>query len=164
MKPKVSLIVAIDSKNGMGKNGDIPWHLSSDLKRFKILTSGHTIIMGRKTWDSLPRKPLPDRRNLIITRNSDLTVPAEVSINNSLEEALLEAKEYEQEEIFIIGGAQIFRQAIEMGVVDKIYLTKVEGDFHCDTIFPDYSMFNKVTYEESGEENGLKYKYIDLEK
>ncbi|MEK7573190.1 MAG: dihydrofolate reductase [Patescibacteria group bacterium] len=161
---RVSIIVAIDEKRGIGKNNSIPWHLSADLKRFKALTTGHTIIMGRKTWDSLPRKPLPDRINMIITRNSDLEVPDGVNVNNSLEEALIEARENEQEEIFIIGGAQIFREAIDKGVVDRLYLTQVEGDFECDTFFPDYSDFKKVLSEELGEENGLKYKYINLER
>lgn len=164
MKPRISIIVAIDENRGIGKNGSIPWHLSADLKRFKAMTTGHTIIMGRKTWDSLPRKPLPERINMVITRNADFSVSDGVSINNSLEEALVEAKENEQEEIFIIGGAQIFQQAIDMGVVDRLYLTQVEGDFSCDTFFPDYPEFKKVLSEKSGEENGLKYKYINLEK
>lgn len=158
------MIVAIDSKNGMGKNNSIPWNIPEDLARFRKLTKEHTIIMGRKTWDSLPRKPLPDRINLVITRDSGLSVPDGVSINHSLEEALIEAKEYEQEEIFIIGGAQIFREAIAEGIVDRLYLTKIEGNFDCDTFFPDYSMFDKVLSEESGEENGIKYKFINLEK
>lgn len=163
MKPKISLIVAVDSKNGMGKNGTIPWHLSTDLRRFKALTTGHTIIMGRKTWDSLPRKPLPDRINMIITRSPDFRAEG-ASVNTSLEEAVVEAKDNEQEEIFIIGGAQIFREAIEKGIADRLYLTQVKGDFECDTFLPDYSGFKKVLSEEVGEENGLKFKYINLEK
>jgi len=164
MKPRISIIVAIDENRGIGKNGKIPWHLSTDLKRFKALTSGHTIIMGRKTWDSLPRKPLPDRINMIITRSPGFRVPSGVSISTSLEEALVEAEENEQEEIFIIGGAQIFQQALDMGIIDRLYLTKVEGDFDCDTFFPDHSEFKKVISEEEGEESGLKYKCINLEK
>lgn len=164
MEPKISMIVAIDSKSGMGKSNSIPWNLPQDLARFRKLTKGHTIIMGRKTWDSLPRKPLPDRINMIVTRSLDIKVPNGVSINNSLEEAIVEAKEHEQEEIFIIGGAQIFAQAIEKGIVDRLYLTEIKADFDCDTFFPEYSEFNKIINEESHEENGIKFKYIDLEK
>lgn len=166
MKPRISMIVAIDSKMGMGKNGTIPWHLSADLKRFKKLTTGHTIIMGRKTFDSIISyigKPLPNRINMVITRNPDFKAEG-VSINTSLEEALSEANENEQSEIFIIGGAQIFQQAIDMNVVDRIYLTKIEGDYGADTFFPPYADFKKVISEESGQSNGVKYKFIDLEK
>ncbi|MEK7186553.1 MAG: dihydrofolate reductase [Patescibacteria group bacterium] len=163
---KVSIIVAMDDKRGIGKNNRLPWHIPEDLKRFKKLTSGHTIIMGRKTFESIlsyTGKPLPDRINMVITRNPDFKAEG-VSINTSLEEALSEAKENEQSEIFIIGGAQIFQQAIDMGVVDIIYLTKVQGDYGADTFFPDYSQFRKVISEEEGESKGIKYKFVDLER
>ena len=165
-KPKVSIIVAIDDKRGIGKNNRLPWHIPEDLKRFRRLTSGHTIIMGRKTFESIlsyTGKPLPDRINMVITRNPDFKAEG-VSINTSLEEALSEAKGNEQSEIFIIGGAQIFKQAIDMGVVDRIYLTKVEGDYGADTFFPDYSQFKKVVSEEAGESNGIKFRFINLER
>ena len=100
---------------------------------------------------------------MVITRNPDFKADG-VSVNNSFEEALAVAKENEQSEIFIIGGAQIFQQAIDMGIVDRLYLTKVEGEFGADTFFPDYSDFKKAINEESGEENGIKYKFIDLER
>ncbi len=164
--PKISIIVAIDDKRGIGKNNKLPWHIPEDLKRFRRLTSQHTIIMGRKTFESIisyTGKPLPNRINMVITRNPDFRAEG-VSINTSLEEALFEAKENEQSEIFIIGGAQIFQQAIDMGVVDRIYLTKVEGDYDADTFFPPYTDFKKVISEESREENGIKYKFINLER
>ena len=97
-EPKVSIIVAMDDKRGIGKNNRLPWHIPEDLKRFKKLTSGHTIIMGRKTFESIlsyTGKPLPDRINMVITRNPDFKAEG-VSINTSLEEALSEAKENEQ--------------------------------------------------------------------
>jgi len=159
----INIIAAMDEKRGIGKDSKIPWHISEDLKRFKRLTTGHTIMMGRKTYDSLPQKPLPSRINMVITRNPDFKADG-VSVNNSFEEALAVAKENEQSEIFIIGGAQIFQQAIDMGIVDRLYLTKVEGEFGADTFFPDYSDFKKAINEESGEENGIKYKFIDLER
>ncbi|MEK7558884.1 MAG: dihydrofolate reductase [Patescibacteria group bacterium] len=172
---RVSIIVAIDEKRGIGKNNSIPWHLSADLKRFKALTTGHTIIMGRKTWDSLPKKPLPNRLNIVLSRDSSRQeVQADpespvlffFELNLALKEAIGFETERNKEnpEIFIIGGAQIFQQAIDMGVADRLYLTQVEGDFGCDTFFPDYAEFKKVLSEESGEENGIKYKYINLER
>ncbi len=163
---KVSIIVAMDDKRGIGKNNRLPWHIPEDLKRFKRLTSGHTIIMGRKTFESILSyigKPLPDRINMVITRNPDFKAEG-VSINTSLEEALSEAKENEQSEIFIIGGAQIFQQAIDMGVVDRIYLTQVEGDYNADTFFPDYSKFKRVVSEELGEEGKYKFRFLELER
>lgn len=164
--PKISIIVAMDDKRGIGKNNRLPWNIPEDLKRFKKVTGGHTIIMGRKTFESILSyigKPLPNRINMVITRNPDFKAEG-VSINTSLEEALSEAKENEQSEIFIIGGAQIFQQAIDMGVVDKIYLTKVQGDYGADTFFPDYPDFKKIISEEERESKGIKYKFIDLER
>lgn len=165
-KSKINIIVAMDDKRGIGKNNRLPWDIPEDLRRFKRLTRGHTIVMGRKTFESILSyigKPLPDRINMVITRNPDFKAEG-VSINTSLEEALSEAKENEQNEIFIIGGAQIFQQAIDMGVVDRLYLTKVQGDYGADTFFPDYPDFKKVIREEEGESKGIKYKFIDLER
>lgn len=165
-KPRISIIVAMDDKRGIGKNNKLPWHIPEDLKRFRRLTSQHTIIMGRKTFESIlsyTGKPLPNRINMVITRNPDFRAEG-VSINTSLEEALSEAKENEQSEIFIIGGAQIFQQAVDMGVVDRIYLTKVEGDYNADTFFPEYSQFKKIIHEEEGSEGEYKFRFVDLEK
>ena len=165
MKPKISLIVAIDDKNGIGKNNKIPWNISEDLKRFKRLTTGHPVIMGRKTFESILEhigKPLPNRVNIVVTQNLDFKKEG-IVILNSLEDAINKAKESENREIFIIGGARIYEQAI--GVADKIYLTKVEGNYNCDVFFPDYkSQFKRIINEEEGESNGIKYKFIDLER
>ncbi len=156
----------MDDKRGIGKNNRLPWDIPEDLKRFNRLTSGHTIIMGRKTFESIISyvgKPLPNRINMVITRNPDFKAEG-VSINTSLEEALSKAKENEQSEIFIIGGAQIFQQAIDMGVVDRIYLTKVKGDYNADTFFPDYSDFKRVINEEFGESGEYKFRFVELER
>ena len=172
-KPRISLIVAIDSRGGIGKDNTIPWHISEDLKRFKRLTTGHTIIMGRKTWDSLPKKPLSGRLNIVLSRNPiknwvNMDPDSPVYFLLDWGPILKIASEWEKgkrnPEVFIIGGAQIFRQAIDMGIVNRLYLTRVEGDFDCDTFFPDYSQFKKIINEKEGEENGMKYKYITLEK
>lgn len=168
MRPKVSLVVAIDSKNGMGKKGAIPWHLKPDLVRLKNLTKDNIVVLGRKSYESMvgyydkSGRPMPGKLYIVVTRDKDYEPTREnAKAVNSIEEALEMTSE---EEIFVIGGAQIFSQALEKGIVDRIYLTKVEGDFNCDTFFPDYSEFTKVLHREKGEENGLKYEYIDLEK
>ncbi|MBU2632580.1 dihydrofolate reductase [Patescibacteria group bacterium] len=166
MNAKISLIVAVDNKNGMGKVGKMPWHVPADLKRFKELTTGKIIIMGRKTFDSIGRI-LPNRTNIIITRDKDYKVGGAVVVN-SLEEAIKLSKQKLTSQknldsgIFIIGGGEIFRQS--MKIADRIYLTKIKGDFNADTFFPDYSDFKKNLFEELGEDNGYKYKFLELEK
>lgn len=157
----ISIIAAVSKNNVIGRDGKLPWHISEDLKRFKRLTSGHVIIMGRKTFESIGR-PLPNRTNIIITRDKNFT-PEEVVVTHSVEEALDMGREKEERgEVFIIGGGQIYTQS--MRYADKLYLTVVEEEIEGDTYFPDYSEFKKVIFEQSGEENGLKYRFIDLEK
>lgn len=169
---KISIIAALDSKNGIGKNGQLPWHISEDLKRFKQITSGHTVIMGRKTFESIG-KPLPERTNIIITRDKDFnphkfysSENCDVLTANSLEEAIEKALQQTQgkqnEEVFVIGGGKVYEQAIAKA--DKLYLTQVDGDFNCDTFFPDYSEFVKETFIGAGKENGIRYKFLELEK
>lgn len=153
------MVVAIAEKTrGIGLNNKLLWNIPEDLKRFKEITSGHPIIMGRKTYESIGR-PLPNRTNIIITRNSDYKAPGCVVVE-SLERALEKAKNTHSEEIFIIGGGEIFKQALP--VTDKLYLTIVEGDFEADVFFPDYSEFKQVIHTEKHESNGYTYTYIDL--
>lgn len=152
----ISIIAAIDKKRGLGKDNKLLWHLPSDLKRFKALTTGHSVIMGRKTFESIG-KALPNRTNIVITSQKDFK-PQDTIITSSFEDALGKAGEGE---IFVIGGGQVYRQAIEKA--DKLYLTLVDGEFGADTFFPDYSGFTIVNSEE-GEENGIKYKYMELER
>lgn len=165
-KIKISLVVAIDEKGGIGKKGSVPllWHIPEDLKRFKEITFGHVIIMGRRTFESIGL-PLPNRTNIVITR--DIAFNAEgVIVVNSLEEAVNVAEEKERDnenpEIFIIGGAKVFEQS--MSLADKIYLTKVEGDYGADAFFPDYSQFKKIVFEQTGESNGYRFNFLDLER
>lgn len=163
----ISIIAAMDSKKGIGKNNQLMWHIKGELPRFKNITTGHPIIMGRKTFESIGRI-LPNRYNIVITRDEnfkiqDLRSGENFSIVGSLDEALRQAQgKLGSDEVFIIGGGQIYRQAIDKA--DRLYLTLVEGDFECDTFFPDYSQFTKVVNEEDREENGLKYKFLTLEK
>lgn len=188
----INIIVAIDSKRGIGKNNDLLFKIPEDFKRMKRLTAGHPIIMGRKTFESIGRV-LPGRTNITITRDKSfdphkfcLGKNCDVFVCHSLEEAIQIARKKEREatplrasfaeaskaeqgseeqgEIFIFGGGQIFKEAIEKGLVDKLYLTVVEGDFGADTFFPDYSEFDKIISEESGESGEYKYRFLDLEK
>ncbi len=158
--PKISMIAAIASENrALGLNGRLIYAIPEDLKRFREITTGHPIIMGRKTFESIGM-PLPNRRNIVITRDEDYFAEG-VVIVHSLEEAL--GLVLNEEEIFIIGGGEIYQEAINMA--DKLYLTVVEGNPQADTYFPDYSDFKKIIHEEDHEtEEGLKYKFLDLEK
>lgn len=156
---KISMIAAIASGNrALGLNGRLIYHIPEDLKRFKKITSGHPIIMGRKTFESIGI-PLPNRKNIVITRDEDYFAEG-VEIVHSLDEALKLAEG--DDEVFIIGGGQIYKEAI--GKADKLCLTLVEGNPDADTFFPDYSDFKKVVFEEEHESDGLRYKFIDLER
>lgn len=178
-KPRISIIVAMDSKRGIGKNNGLMWHIPGELARFKQITSGHPIIMGRKTYESIGR-PLPDRTNIVITGNiEEFSLrhsrgggnpdprfhenDNKLIIINSLEEAVKKAQKAPgAEEIFIIGGGQIYSQALP--ITDRLYLTLVEGDFGADTFFPNYSEFKKVVSEEKNHAGNYRYQFLVLEK
>ena len=156
---KISLVAAIASGNrAIGNNNRLIYHIPEDLKRFKQITSGHPIIMGRKTFESIGM-PLPNRTNIVITHDPEYYAEG-VTVVHSVEEALKEAEG--TDEVFIIGGGQIYQEVIDKA--DKLYLTIVEGNPDADTFFPDYSEFKKVVFEESHESDGLKYKFLDLER
>ena len=127
----LTLIVAVSENDVIGKDNDLIWRLRTDLKRFKTLTSGHCIIMGRKTFESFP-KPLPNRTHIVITRQQDYKAPEGVIIVNSLEAAIEKAKQ--DENPFIIGGGEIYKKALS--VVDTIEFTRVHHSFEGDTFFP----------------------------
>ncbi len=160
IKPKISIISAIAKNRAIGKDNKLLWHIGEDLRRFKALTEGHPVVMGRKTFESLG-KSLPNRTNIVITRDKMFEIPG-VIIARSLEEATEAAKREGKEEVFIIGGGQIYEQAIKLA--DKLYLTIVEGEYDADTFFPDYSDFKKVILEEKHESEGYKYKFLELER
>src|ERR1700749_361938 len=126
----VSIIVAIGENNAIGKNNQLLWHLPADLKHFKVITSGHTIIMGRKTFDS-DGKPLPNRRNIVVTRQ-DIRIQG-CEVVKSIDEAIALCEG--EDEVFIGGGAEIYRQAMDK--TDRIYLTIVHKMFDADTFFPE---------------------------
>ena len=138
----LSLIVAMDEKRGIGKNNRLPWHLSTDLKRFKTITMGHYVIMGRVTFETIGR-PLPGRKMIIVTRKKDYP-PSGCSVAQSLHEAITLAEKGEETEAFIIGGGQIFQQAFALA--DKIYLTRVHAVVDADVFFPriDFRSWKKM--------------------
>ena len=146
----VSIIVAIAQNGTIGDKNALLWHIKEDMRFFRTTTSGHPVIMGRKTFESLGSKPLPKRTNIVITR-ADREFEGALTAH-SLEEAIRMAGE--DEEIFIMGGAQIYREALS--VVDRMYITHVERDYEGDTVFPeiDYSQWRlvDVVRHERGEE------------
>lgn len=163
--PIISLIAAIGQNRELGKNNKLLWDIKADMHHFKELTSGHIVIMGRKTYESIG-KPLLNRTNIVVTHNPQSINRSKstdgVIVASSLIEALQKAKEVEEEEVFIIGGGQIYKEALPF--TDKLYLTLVKGSFEADTFFPDYSMFKTVLQKEDREENGQKFTFIELVK
>ena len=158
----LSIIVAIGKNNEIGGGNDLLWHLPAELKHFKEITTGHTIIMGRKTFESLPKGPLPNRRNIVVSRNPGLKIEG-AEVYASLDHALL--KVMDEEKVFIIGGAQIYRQSFPDA--DKLYLTKVHAEFpQADTFFPeiDYSKWQEINRETfpSDEKNAYAFSFIEL--
>jgi len=154
------MIVAVDEARAIGKDNRLLWHIPEDLKRFKELTTGHAIIMGENTYRSIGR-PLPDRKNIVMTMNAELELPG-CLVAHSLEEALQLAKEEEKEEVFVIGGASIYKQFLPM--TERLYLTLVQGTHEADTFFPDYSDFQNVISQEEGQSGDYQYTYFVLEK
>jgi dihydrofolate reductase len=130
----VSIIAAMDRKRGIGADNKLPWRLSADLKRFRELTMGHHIIVGRKTFESIGR-PLPGRRMIVVTRDRNYNA-AGCDIAHSVEDATRLARERGESEAFICGGAEIYAQSI--GIVDRMYLTFVDAEVAADTFFPEF--------------------------
>jgi dihydrofolate reductase len=128
----ISIIVAVSENMGIGINNDLLWHLPDDLKRFKRLTSGKTVIMGKKTWDSLPRRPLPGRKNIVITDNANELIEGSVTVY-SISEALEKCSG--DPEAFIIGGGSIYRQF--MPIADRLYITHIHHKAEADIFFPE---------------------------
>jgi len=156
----ITIIVAIAENYAIGKDNDLLWHISGDLKRFKEITTGHTIIMGRKTYLSLPKRPLPNRRSVIIS-----DIPQEcfngVEVVNSIEKAIAIADK--DKENFIIGGGMVYTQFLP--IANKIYLTIVHKDYDADVFFPeiDYSEWN-ITEIEEHKDHDPPFSYITLER
>jgi dihydrofolate reductase len=132
--PRVSLIAAMGEDRTIGKDGDLPWRLPDEFAHFKRTTRGHVVITGRRNYESMDG-PLPQRHNLVLTRQEDYEAEG-AEVVGGLDEALRRARQIETEEIFIIGGGEIYRQALERDLADRLYLTTVHGRFGGDTLFP----------------------------
>jgi dihydrofolate reductase len=156
----INIIAAIDDSNGIGKNGMIPWKLPCDLKRFKMITDNGIVIMGRVTWESLPRKPLPNRINIIVTRSKSYLCNEDALVAHSFEEALAISKSYNKN-IFVIGGEQLYKHALEFN--HRIYLTHVFGDFNCDRHFPHLLRQYTITEDPLRTYKTYNYQYLLLE-
>ena len=186
--PVVRAIAAIGRNRELGKGNELLWHIPDDLKRFKQLSMGHPIILGRKTFESIVAtlgKPLPGRTNIVVTRDPEVALRAlkatpptggvalsrgdalpqkDVVIAGSIDEALEKAKQAPgSEEIIIGGGAQIYEQALPY--TDRLYLTLVDDSKEADSFFPEYEhVFTKKVSEQKGDFKGLGYRWVDLEK
>ena len=159
---KLSIIVAISENNAIGKDNQLLWHLPADLKHFKEITTGHTIIMGRKTYDSIG-KPLPNRRSIVITRNVNLVISG-VEVVDSLANAIELCNH--DDEAFIIGGAEIYQQSLPYAT--HIYLTQVHETFEADAFFPvlapnEWKELDSRTYS-ADEKNNVAYTFSTLER
>ncbi len=164
-----SIISAIDDKRGIGIKGGLPWNLQGDMEYFKKITVGrgnNGIIMGRTTWLSLPEKfrPLPQRINIVLTEKY-FQLPKGVYKAQSIDEALATLISKSVEQIFVIGGGQVYRQAIVHPLCQKLYLTEIQGNFNCDTFFPEIpAQFIKKSESEPITEGHITYKFVVYEK
>jgi len=160
----ISLIAVLGKNNEIGKGNKLLCHLPADLKRFKAITTGHTVIMGRKTFESLPNGALPNRRNLVVSRNTRLVIEG-AEVCSSLDYALLKC--INETEVFIIGGAQIYEQALP--VADKLYITRIYADFpEADAFFPaiDRNIWKETGRETfpADEKNPYPFSFLEYEK
>ncbi len=158
----LSIIVAVSQNFAIGKNNDLLCHIPGDLKRFKSITAGHAVIMGRHTWLSLPNRPLPNRKNIVLSTQKDFVAESAL-IARTLDEAIVLAKG--DNEIFIIGGGQLYKQALPFA--DKLYLTWIEHDFtDVDTFFPeiDFTEWRETFREDHIGEGAYPFSFINLEK
>lgn len=165
MKPTIAAIAAIGKGRVLGKENKLLWHISEDLKRFKQLSEGHPIILGRKTFESIVGylgKPLPNRTNIVVTRDADWKYDG-VMTAASVEEAIEHAKAIDQEWVTIGGGAQIYAEALPY--TTRLCMTLIDAEAEGDTFFPAYETeFTREVFREDREADGLKYSWVDLER
>lgn len=149
-KAIISMIFAMDQNRLIGKNNDLPWHIPDDMAYFKRTTEGHSVLMGRKTYESFGSKPLPRRQNIIMTQNRQFTADG-CAVIHTVEEALKLISETKDEEFFIIGGSEIYK--LFMPHADRLYITHIEAAFEGDAYFPDY---NEAEWKEIRRVKGVK--------
>ena len=137
---KVSLIVAMDRNRGIGRDNDLMWHLPNDMRFFKETTENQIVVMGRKNYDSIPEKyrPLPNRENVILTKNTAFEA-SNCSVFNSLDAALTAYESDKNRKLFIIGGGQIYKLALDANILEEMFITHIDGDYEADTFFPDFN-------------------------
>lgn len=161
-KPLISLIAAIGKNRELGRGNELIFKIPEDMKFFREKTRGHAVVMGRKTFESIG-KPLPERTNIVISRSADYKVPEGVVKAASIEQALEIAGQYEEEEVMVIGGAQIYRLA--MPFADKLYLTLVNAEVpDADAFFPEYVEFKKTVSQRSSSDGNYSFKFLTLER
>jgi dihydrofolate reductase len=157
-KPGLTLIAAVARNGVIGRDNCLPWHLPADLKHFKALTTGHAVIMGRKTWESLPEKfrPLPGRQNIVVTRNASYRAEG-AAVAASLPAALTLAR---GKQAFVIGGAELYRVALALA--DRLELTEIARDYEGDTVFParDPAQWRETARDAQRDDNGLDYAFV----
>jgi dihydrofolate reductase len=160
---KISMIAAYGRNREIGLKNELLWHISEDLKRFKRITSGHTVIMGRLTFESIGRKPLPNRRNIVLSKSGN-DEGAGVEFARSVSEAIAKVKD--EDEVFIIGGAMIYEQF--MPYADKLYLTEVHENYQADSFFPNYDPEEwevvEMTDINDDQQASVKYSFVTLER
>ena len=167
---KFDIVVAVDQKLGIGKSGDMPWHLPADLAYFKKLTTStelprreNVVIMGRKTWESIPEtfRPLPGRINVVLS-SQDLHLPEGVQTASSLDDALALIQVQEDvERVFVIGGGQLYREALGHAACGRLYVTRIGAEFECDTVFPDFEdQFEVESAESPRAEGDLTFQWV----
>ena len=152
---RLSIVVAMDDNRLIGSKNQLPWHLPADLAYFKKLTTGKSILMGRKTYDSIGR-PLPNRRNIVITRNANISIPG-CEVVSSIDHALELTKD--DREVMVIGGASLCEQILPK--INRLYITKIDGEFEGDVFFPKYDDFDwfEVSCESHPKDNSNAYSY-----
>lgn len=160
----ISLIVAMDERRGIGKSGKLPWHLSSDMKRFRELTMGHHMIVGRKTFESIGRA-LPGRQTIIVTRNAGFK-PEGCFVVGSVHDAIALARKRGETEVFVIGGSEIYSSALD--AADRIYLTEVHAETDADTFFPEIDpeawIEKEKSHQPADDRNQYAFTFRQLEK
>ena len=160
-----TIIAAMDQACGIGKDNKMPWHLSADLKHFARTTKGGAVIMGRKTWESVPDKwrPFSERLNIVLSRDPDYQLPEGVLLADSLEQALQLAKQCSHaKEAFVIGGANLFAQAIQHPACRKLILTEIQAECEVDARFPEIpARFQKTSESEAQREKGIIFKFVE---
>ena len=160
---KTSMIVVVGKNREIGFENKLLWDLPADMDHFREITTGHVVILGDRTFESIG-KPLPNRTTIVITLNKDYKVPEGCYLVHSIDDAVAKAKELDPDgEVFVIGGATIYK--LFLPITEKLYITEVDDAPKADTYFPDYSEFTKVVKEsEVQEQNGVKFKFRDLER